>query len=59
MSNETKAYGIATLFIFLLFGVVMWFAASQEAKAFNRCTGSDVTTWEAVFANYRIESCNP
>jgi len=28
-----------------------------EAKTFNRCTGSEVTTFEAVFANFRITDC--
>ena len=31
--------------------------SSQEAKTFNRCTGASVTTWEAMFAEFRIESC--
>jgi hypothetical protein len=34
------------------------FGASQEARAFNRChPGANVTTWEAVWADYRIMDC--
>ena len=32
--------------------------ASQEAKTFNRCTGANVTTWEAFFTNFRVIECN-
>ena len=27
----------------------------MEARAFNRITGSDVTTWEAVWVNLRVD----
>lgn len=37
---------------------ITWFSASQEAQAFNRCNpGANVTTWEAMFAEYRIMDC--
>ncbi len=39
-------------------GMLMWFQAVQEANAFNRCNpGSDVTPWEAAWAEYRIIDC--
>ena len=34
------------------------FQARQEAAAFNRCNpGASVTTWEALWAEYRITDC--
>ena len=47
--------------ILVLFGIAVGFqsfASAQEAKAFNRCNpGSEVTTWEAMWAEYRITNC--
>lgn len=33
-----------------------WIASSHfEAKAYNRLTGKDVTTWEAMWVELRVE----
>jgi hypothetical protein len=34
----------------------VWVAGSHfEARAFNRVTGKDVTTWEAMFIELRVQ----
>lgn len=38
-------------------GGVLYFKASQEAKTFNKFSEQDATTWDAVFADLRIEAC--
>ncbi len=42
----------------LAVGMLAVFMARQEAAAFNRChPGANVTTWEALFAESRIQDC--
>ena len=51
--------GIILMIIF--FGIAFggyFFKSFQEAKTFNRCTGASVSTWDAMFAEFRIEKCN-
>lgn len=35
-------------------GASVW-AAKMEAEAFNRLTGSNVTTWDAMFVELRVD----
>jgi hypothetical protein len=59
-SKERLFIGAALAF-FLTFTVIFaTIKAHEEAKAFNRCNpGSNVTTWEAAWAEYRILDCSP
>jgi VIT1/CCC1 family predicted Fe2+/Mn2+ transporter len=40
----------------LLFASFWWVASYVEASAYNRITGSDVTTWEAMFVELRVQA---
>ncbi len=41
---------------FLAFVVgIPWFCASMEARAYNRVTGAEVTTWDAVWLDLRVQ----
>lgn len=61
LSGSDKQQAIVTgilvvVGILLVFG----FAAAQpyfEARAFNNCTGSHATYWDAVFSQLRIQEC--
>lgn len=33
------------------------FKATQEAKTFNKFSERDATTWDALFADLRVEAC--
>ena len=41
--------------VVLLVGLCWVLPSHMEAKAFNRTTGSNVTTWDAMWAEYRIQ----
>lgn len=49
------ASGIILLVIFVAWGI--WYGAGVEAAAYNRMTGRDLTQWEALWVNARID-CN-
>lgn len=34
---------------------ICYFQAMQEAATYNRLTGSDVTAWDALFVELRVE----
>jgi len=34
---------------------VQVYGASVEAKTYNRFTGGDATTWEALWTNFRVD----
>lgn len=60
MKQSTFDILAGILMILVMLGVafgISLFQASIEAKTFNRCTGANVTAWEALFSNFRIESC--
>lgn len=38
-----------------IFGV-WWFGAAMEARAYNRATGADVTTWDAMWVELRVQA---
>lgn len=43
--------------IVILFCIVMVFVqANMEAKAYNRVTGADVTWWDAMWVNLRVDT---
>ncbi len=42
----------------LVVGIAVWvFRSSMEADVYNRITTGDVTTWEAMWINLRVD-CN-
>ena len=60
MKEIILSYAGATVLFIVTMAIslgVMYFSAKQEANAFNRCTGANVTAQEALFAEFRIESC--
>lgn len=56
MSGGKAILGLLLLLIAITFGLT-WCEASQEARVFNSCTGSKVTTWDAMWADFRIVEC--
>lgn len=42
--------------IFAILLGVWVFRSHMEAKAYNRVTGADVTTWEAMWVELRVDS---
>lgn len=55
-SREAALYGIG-IGAFIAFAVAAWvFSASMEAAAFNRATGSHVSTWDAMWAEFRVQA---
>lgn len=34
---------------------VLWFSASQEAAVYNRITGANVTAWDAMWVELRVD----
>ena len=48
---------IAPLIIILLAVLLGFYGATVEQSTYNRITGNDVTWWEAVWTNLRVD-CN-
>ena len=57
MDDEAKFFGGAILVVLMLIVALVWGGAVMEAKTYNRITGSDVTTWEALWIELRLD-CN-
>jgi len=61
MNEDRAGLLITAAFLVAFFAVVAackWYGATQEAAAFNRCNpGANVTTLEALWAEYRITDC--
>lgn len=58
MTNAARELRITlgAMLILLFFGMgFTWVRSSMEASAYNRITGSDVTTWEAVWVQLRVD----
>ena len=45
------------MMLFVSFGLI-WFAADQEAKAYRKFCDRDVTTWDAIWLDLRIDECD-
>ena len=61
--KDALAISIIIIPAILLIGLpvfgIAYFKASQEAKVFNRFSEKgEATTWDALFANLRVEACN-
>ena len=55
-SNHEPCLTIVALLLIAVMSIVIWtFQSKMEANAYNRITGSDVTTWEAMWVQLRIE----
>lgn len=52
--KEWQVVVVLIIAVLILTGAALWFTAYYEAKAYNRITGSKVTTWEAVFVELRV-----
>jgi len=37
---------------------IVWFAAAQEAASYRKFCTADVTTWDAVWLDLRIDECD-
>jgi hypothetical protein len=57
MSEGTKAAWMVIIFIgFIAVLLAVWWGKStMEAAAYNRITGSDVSTWDAMWVELRVQ----
>lgn len=48
---------VSCLILVIALGALGWwiFRSSMEASAYNRVTGSNVTTWEAMWIELRVQ----
>lgn len=57
MGNEFKFTFIACAAAFLVIAGLLYVQATNEAAAFNRLTtGPEVTAWDALFLDLRVEA---
>ena len=55
MTRADKTF-FAVMALVIPFGLaVMLFRAHMEASTYNRLTGQDVTTWEALWVELRLD----
>lgn len=55
MNEETK-YGVLIVMAMILILVGCWVGASHfEAQSYNKLTGNDVTTWDAMWVQLRVQ----
>lgn len=47
--------GIIVTAIAIALSIVV-FSAKQEAEAYNRITGKNVSTWDAIFVELRVDA---
>jgi hypothetical protein len=38
--------------------LLIWFMAYNEAKSYRKFCDEDVTTWDAIFLDLRIDECD-
>lgn len=58
MTDDTKAAGVAAvvLLLTLVVAAVVWVGVSWlEASSFNRVTGKNVSTWDAMWIDLRVQ----
>jgi len=60
MEEETKIWITLTIVtvVFISLGLGIWVYQSKvESDTYNRITGKDITHWEAMWTNLRVD-CN-
>lgn len=57
MKNKTVDTLIITLLLFFVISTpIIWvFQSNMEATVYNRETNSNITTWEAMWTNLRVD----
>ena len=57
--RETEAFHrytwLSVPVLLVVGGAIAWFCAAQEAAAYNRLTGGNATTWDALFVELRVD----
>ena len=56
--REAAEYGPAALFLLAVIPLVIggWvFASWQESRSYNRLTGAETTTWDAMWVDLRVQ----
>ena len=53
-SGCSTTVGLWTLVIAIIV-LFLWLQASQEASTYNRLTGANVTTWDALWIDLRVQ----
>jgi hypothetical protein len=56
-SKEIIIGALAILFTFVALCGLSYVDAMFESKVFNECTGSNTSTWDAVFTELRVIDC--
>lgn len=53
--SEMAGYAVVLLLFLVGGGGLALFQASMEARTFNRITGQNVTAWEALWVELRVD----
>lgn len=52
---ETLIYAGAFVLLLAIIGAMFSFRSFMEARAFNRLTGANVSTWDAIWVELRVD----
>ena len=53
---KEDAFGWLCVLFALVLGTVIWVVSSSfEAKSYNNLTGNNVSTWDAMFLDLRVQ----
>jgi hypothetical protein len=55
MFDDLGVFAVIT--ILGLGAAVVWMSAHYEAETFNRCRGANVSTFDALWVELRVEDC--
>lgn len=55
--SETPLYALVILFMIALLSGVPFFVASQEARSYKKFCNTEVTIWDALWLDLRIDEC--
>lgn len=57
MTPKDLLIGAGITFVSIAIAIGFWiFSASLEAQAYNRITGKNVSTWDAMFVELRVDA---
>lgn len=56
---DTRAIGCLAVIAAVIFAVIVyalvWFPAQMESRTYNRLTGAETTTWDALWVELRVQ----
>jgi len=54
--KEWVGMTIIFLIFFVIWGIFCWWVAGQEANAYFKATGKQVSQWDAMFLELRVQN---